>query len=121
MRFAVVFAGSAAMLLAGLGIASAQSTPLSPPGVPAAASPHGTQLIVRYADGPTSTAALAANRLVGATVLRRFAANAAVLRVPASVDAAQAIATLRAQPGVTHVELDLRHTVDPIRGPRLGD
>lgn len=102
--------------------AHAQSRPTDPPLAPAPAIPQGTRLIVRYADGPASPAARAANRVVGARVLRTLAVgNAAVLQVPAGVDAAQAIATLKAQPGVTHVELDARRTVDPIRGPRLGD
>jgi tripartite-type tricarboxylate transporter receptor subunit TctC len=122
MRFAAASTFAAAVLLAcPILPACAQQSPMSPPIAPAPANPQGTQLIVSYADGPASAAALAANRAVGATVLRTFGTNAAVLRVPASMGAAQAIATLKAQPGVTHVELDARRTVDPIHGPRIGD
>jgi hypothetical protein len=77
---------------------------------------------VRYADGPASAAALAANRAVGAVVLRTLAAsNAAVLRVPGQRRRGAGDRHAANTPGVIHVELDRHRTADPLRGARTGD
>jgi hypothetical protein len=88
--------------------------------MPADAAPDAKQLIVTYQDGPTSATAQAANAKVGTIFVRPMGAgNAAVITLPSNADIDQAIATFKAQPGVTHVEINARKTVDPIRGPKL--
>jgi hypothetical protein len=108
----------AAFLLLGFGTANAQT--LRGNAMPADAAPHAKQLIVTYKDGPDSVAAKAANAKAGSIFVRSMGwGNAAVVTLPADADIDAAIATLKAQPGVTHVEVDGHKSVDPLRGPRL--
>jgi len=88
--------------------------------MPADAAPNTKQLIVTYKDGPKSAAAQAANAKVGTIFVRPMGSgDAAVVTLPPDADIDQAIAAFKAQPGVTHVEVNARKTVDPLRGPKL--
>lgn len=91
-----------------------------PPSEPVA--PTGARLVVSYQDGADSPAAIAANHTVGARLLRTVGqSRSAVVILPPGADVERAAATLRAQPGVTHVQVDGRLGVHPVRGPRIGD
>ncbi|HEX7815814.1 S8 family serine peptidase [Dyella sp.] len=88
--------------------------------MPADAAPNAKRLIVTYQDGPDSAAAKAANAKVGSIFIRPTGSgDSAVITLPPNADVNQSMATLRAQPGVTHVELDGLKTVSPLRGPTL--
>lgn len=88
--------------------------------MPADAAPNAKRLIVTYKDGPKSAAAQAANAKVGTIFVRPMGSgDAAVVTLPPDADIDQAVAAFKAQPGVTHVEIDARKTVDPLRGPKL--
>ncbi|WP_266157275.1 S8 family serine peptidase [Dyella silvatica] len=85
-------------------------------------SQQGARLIVTYQDAPDSDAAKAANRTVGARMLRPVSGgHAAVVELPPGITAESAMAKLKAQPGVVYVELDSMLQADPLRGPRIGD
>ena len=86
----------------------------------ATAQSPAARLIVSYRDGADSPAAQAANRAVGATLVRPLGdAKTALVQLPAGANAAQAMATLKAQPGVLDAQPDRRMRVDPIRGPKV--
>ncbi|MFC5742243.1 S8 family serine peptidase [Dyella tabacisoli] len=83
---------------------------------------QGARLIVTYKDAPDSDAAKAANRSVGARMLRPVSGgHAAVVELPPGAAVASAMTKLKAQPGVVYVEVDSLLRADPIRGPRIGD
>jgi hypothetical protein len=111
----------AAFLLLGAGLPNAaHAQAFRGNAMPADAAANVKQLIVTYKDGPKSATAQAANAKVGTIFVRPMGSgDAAVVTLPPDADVDQAIATFEAQPGVTHVEINARKTVDPIRGPRL--
>ena len=79
--------------------------------MPADAAPNAKQLIVTYKDGPKSAAAQAANAKVGTIFVRPMGSgDAAVVTLSPDADIDQAIAAFKAQPGVTHVEINARKT-----------